>query len=77
MGLVPRATLNADPAHTPAPGPRPSRLAPLLPASPVRYTQYIPLSIYELQAWLGTPAIYVLDCSAAGFIINRCSQHSC
>ena len=36
-----------------------------------RYTQYIPLSIYELQAWLGTPAIYVLDCSAAGLIINR------
>jgi regulator-associated protein of mTOR len=22
------------------------------------------------QAWLGTPCIYVLDCSAAGFIIN-------
>eukprot|EP00798_Chlamydomonas_sp_ICE-L_P020688 gene20688-27484_t len=35
-----------------------------------RYTQYIPLSIYELQAWLGTPCIYVLDCSAAGVIIN-------
>ncbi|MEW5306106.1 MAG: hypothetical protein WDW36_008599 [Sanguina aurantia] len=35
-----------------------------------RYTQYIPLSIYELQGWLGTPCIYVLDCSAAGLIIN-------
>ena len=35
-----------------------------------RYTQYIPLSIYELQSWLGTPCIYVLDCSAAGLIIN-------
>ena len=35
-----------------------------------RYTQYIPLSCYELQSWLGTPAIYVLDCSAAGLIIN-------
>ena len=35
-----------------------------------RYTQYIPLSIYELQSWLGTPSIYVLDCSAAGLIIN-------
>ena len=35
-----------------------------------RYTQYIPLSVYELQAWLGTPAIYVLDCSAAGLVIN-------
>ena len=37
---------------------------------PHRYTQYIPLSIYELQSWLGTPSIYVLDCSAAGLIIN-------
>lgn len=35
-----------------------------------RYTQYIPLSVYELQAWLGTPCIYVLDCSSAGLIIN-------
>lgn len=35
-----------------------------------RYTQYIPLSMYELQTWLGTPCIYVLDCSAAGLIIN-------
>jgi regulator-associated protein of mTOR len=37
-----------------------------------RYTQYIPLSVYELQAWLGAPAIYVLDCSAAGLVIGRC-----
>ena len=40
------------------------------PAHVRRYTQYIPLSIYELQSWLGTPSIYVLDCSAAGLIIN-------
>ncbi|GLC71947.1 hypothetical protein PLESTF_001187700 [Pleodorina starrii] len=39
-----------------------------------RYTQYIPLSIYELQSWLGTPSIYVLDCSAAGLIINAIRQ---
>ncbi|GLI58486.1 hypothetical protein VaNZ11_000217 [Volvox africanus] len=39
-----------------------------------RYTQYIPLSIYELQSWLGTPCIYVLDCSAAGLIINAIRQ---
>jgi regulator-associated protein of mTOR len=26
--------------------------------------------MYELQTWLGTPCIYVLDCSAAGLIIN-------
>jgi len=34
------------------------------------FTQYIPLSIYDLQMWLGTPAIYVLDCSAAGQIVQ-------
>lgn len=34
------------------------------------YTQYIPLSIYELESWLGTPSIYVFDCSAAGMIVN-------
>lgn len=34
------------------------------------YTQYIPLSIYELESWLGTPSIYVFDCSAAGVIVN-------
>ncbi|MCO5592600.1 hypothetical protein L7F22_046603 [Adiantum nelumboides] len=34
------------------------------------YTQYIPLSVYELESWLGTPSIYVFDCSAAGMILN-------
>eukprot|EP01116_Phalansterium_solitarium_P015860 TRINITY_DN354_c0_g2_i1.p1 TRINITY_DN354_c0_g2~~TRINITY_DN354_c0_g2_i1.p1 ORF type:complete len:1471 (+),score=651.08 TRINITY_DN354_c0_g2_i1:184-4596(+) len=34
------------------------------------FTQYIPLSIYELQTWVGSPSIYVLDCSAAGLIVN-------
>ncbi|CAI5969772.1 unnamed protein product, partial [Closterium sp. NIES-64] len=34
------------------------------------YTQYIPLSVYELDSWLATPSIYVFDCSAAGMIIN-------
>ena len=34
------------------------------------YTQYIPMSIYDLQTWLGTPCICVFDCSAAGLIIN-------
>jgi Raptor N-terminal CASPase like domain len=34
------------------------------------YTQYIPLSIYELQNWLGTPTIFVFDCSAAGVIVD-------
>jgi WD40 repeat protein len=34
------------------------------------YTQYIPLSVFDLHAWTGAPAIYVLDCSGAGHIIN-------
>ena len=32
------------------------------------YTQYIPLSVYDLQAWVGSPAVYVLDCSGAGLV---------
>ncbi|CAK9153753.1 unnamed protein product [Ilex paraguariensis] len=34
------------------------------------YTQYIPLPISDLDSWLKTPSIYVLDCSAAGMIVN-------
>lgn len=34
------------------------------------YTQYIPLSIYDLQNWMGAPSIYVYDCSNAGIIVN-------
>ncbi|XP_024521729.1 regulatory-associated protein of TOR 1 isoform X1 [Selaginella moellendorffii] len=34
------------------------------------YTQYIPLSVYELDSWLGSPSIYVFDCSGAGAIIK-------
>ncbi|KAI8915600.1 raptor N-terminal caspase like domain-containing protein [Gorgonomyces haynaldii] len=33
------------------------------------YTQYIPVSIYDLQTWLGSPCIYVYDCSCAGNIL--------
>lgn len=33
------------------------------------YTQYIPVSLYDLQAWLGAPSLYVYDCSHAGNII--------
>lgn len=38
------------------------------------YTQYIPLSLYDLQSWLGTPAIYVFDCSMAGQILVSFKQ---
>lgn len=38
------------------------------------YTQYIPLSIYDLQTWMGSPSIYVYDCSSAGIIVKSFSQ---
>lgn len=34
------------------------------------YTQYIPLSLYDLQAWMAAPSLYVWDCSNAGVIVN-------
>ncbi|KAK9279802.1 hypothetical protein L1049_013484 [Liquidambar formosana] len=34
------------------------------------YTQYIPLSISDVNSWLKTPSIYVFDCSAAGMIVS-------
>lgn len=34
------------------------------------YTQYIPVSLYDLQEWLGAPGLWVWDCSAAGGIIS-------
>ncbi|KAJ3025291.1 UNVERIFIED_CONTAM: hypothetical protein HDU68_007300 [Siphonaria sp. JEL0065] len=33
------------------------------------YTQYLPCSIYDIQTWLGSPCIYVFDCSNAGNIL--------
>lgn len=38
------------------------------------YTQYIPLSIYDLQTWMGSPSIYVFDCSNAGMIVEAFQQ---
>ncbi|RWS11751.1 Regulatory-associated protein of mTOR-like protein [Dinothrombium tinctorium] len=38
------------------------------------YTQYIPLSIYDLQQWMGAPSIYVYDCSCAGQIIESFNE---
>lgn len=34
------------------------------------YTQYIPLSLYDLQTWMGSPSIFVYDCSNAGIIVQ-------
>ena len=35
------------------------------------YTQYIPISLYEVQSWLISPCLYVFDCSHAGNIIHN------
>lgn len=34
------------------------------------FTQYIPLSLYDLQKWMSSPSIYVFDCSQAGVVLN-------
>ncbi|CAB3993060.1 regulatory-associated of mTOR-like [Paramuricea clavata] len=40
------------------------------------YTQYIPLSVYDLQTWMGNPSIFVYDCSSAGTILENFNQFS-
>ncbi|EIN14287.1 hypothetical protein PUNSTDRAFT_140611 [Punctularia strigosozonata HHB-11173 SS5] len=35
------------------------------------YTQYIPVSLQEIQSWLGSPCIYIWDCSAAGHLLQN------
>lgn len=35
------------------------------------YTQYIPISLYDLQTWLAAPTFFVWDCSDAGNILNN------
>ena len=35
------------------------------------YTQYIPISLYDLQTWLGAPCIFVYDCNSAGNIVSN------
>ncbi|CAD6191925.1 unnamed protein product [Caenorhabditis auriculariae] len=34
------------------------------------FTQYIPLSLYDLQSWIEYPAVYVWECSSAETIIQ-------
>lgn len=37
-------------------------------------TQYIPLSLLDLQTWTGSPSVYVWDCHSAGTIVNKFTQ---
>ena len=40
------------------------------------YTQYIPVSIQEVQGWLGSPGVYVWDCSAAGNLLQNFNMYA-
>ncbi|EJD01108.1 uncharacterized protein FOMMEDRAFT_21560 [Fomitiporia mediterranea MF3/22] len=35
------------------------------------YSQYIPVSLIEIQNWLGSPCVYIWDCSAAGNLLTN------
>lgn len=35
------------------------------------YSQYIPVSLIEIQNWLGSPCVYIWDCSAAGNLLSN------
>ena len=35
------------------------------------YTQYIPVSLNDFQDWIGSPSIFIWDCSAAGNILTN------
>ncbi|KAL5106628.1 Regulatory-associated protein of mTOR [Taenia crassiceps] len=34
------------------------------------FTKYIPLSLYDLQRWLGGPSVYVVECQNAGRVLK-------
>ncbi|KAJ1979308.1 Target of rapamycin complex 1 subunit kog1 [Dimargaris xerosporica] len=40
------------------------------------YSQYIPVSVQDIQIWLGSPGIFVYDCSAAGNILEAFVRHA-
>jgi regulator-associated protein of mTOR len=35
------------------------------------FTQYIPLSLYDVLSWMGSPSIYVWDCSSADLCVQN------
>lgn len=40
------------------------------------YTQYIPLCLYDLQQWIGSPSISVFDCNYAGSLLTFGESHN-
>ncbi|KAI9708918.1 MAG: hypothetical protein M1820_003612 [Bogoriella megaspora] len=39
------------------------------------YTQYIPISLFDLQIWIGAPSLFVYDCAEAGLIIKNFNKY--
>ena len=39
-----------------------------------QYTQYIPVSVADIVGYLGSPSIYIWDCSNAGYIVNKITE---
>ena len=35
------------------------------------YTKYLPVSMWDIAQWFGTPSVIVIDCSGAGEIHNN------
>ncbi|KAF8167286.1 hypothetical protein B0H34DRAFT_792028 [Crassisporium funariophilum] len=35
------------------------------------YTKYMPVSLQDIQGWLGSPGVYIWDCSAAGHLLHN------
>jgi regulator-associated protein of mTOR len=40
------------------------------------YSQYIPVSLYDLQTWLGSPVVFFWDCSAAGNLVQNLQKYA-
>lgn len=39
------------------------------------YTQYVPASVYDIQMWCGSPAVFVFDCSSAAVLIPHFTRN--
>lgn len=41
-----------------------------------QFTQYIPVNVVDICAWVGFPAIWILDCPAAAFILHALQKQN-
>jgi len=40
------------------------------------YTQYIPVSVRDILDWVGRPTLWVIDCHAAGNLVNALDRYA-